>query len=89
MSWKKRFAANVPYLRLPDIGPFRITEEPESLGKGKYRAKLDSRDDSQDFQLTTFEGTIGDIVYAQGDGFCEAYLEDVDGSEYIRFRGVE
>ena len=88
MSWKKKFAANVRYEDLPNLTKFRIIDEPESLGKGKYRVRLET--ETNEFQLPTYEGTIGDIVYAQGDGWCEAYSEiGSDGNTYIRFRGVE
>ena len=85
-KWKKRFAANVRYEDLPTIGPFSIDEEPESLGKGKYRAKIET--DEATYMITTFEGTIGDILHAQGNGKCEAYPEEVGDATYIRFRGV-
>jgi len=87
MTWRKRFAANVRYEELPTIGPFCLTEEPESLGKGKYRAKIETEDKT--FQLTTYEGTIGDILYAMDEtGKCEAYPEEVGDATYVRFRSV-
>lgn len=85
MSWKNRFAVTVRYENLHTIEAFKIKEEPEALGKGRYRVRLVTQD-SKEYILTTYESTIGNILDAcVGDGFCTASL--VDG--YQSFSGVE
>lgn len=80
MSWKNKYPATIRYGALPSIGPFKIMDEPENLGKGKFRAVLVTPNDSK-FMLTTWESTIGDILYASKDGYCEGSLD----GEYVRF----
>ena len=86
MSWKGRFPANVRYETLPGIGPFRIIAEPEPLGKGKYRAQIDTP--KREYQLMTYEATIGDILVAmEVTGWCVAVT--VEGTEYVNFESCE
>jgi|SaaInlV_200m_DNA_3_1039701.scaffolds.fasta_scaffold62632_2 hypothetical protein len=85
MSWKNKFAGDTQYNKLPEMGPFKIEEEPESLGKQKYRCKLLDIE-GKSYMLSTFESTIGNIVNAmEQTGWAEAYNE----GEYIRFRSSE
>ncbi|MBT7264519.1 MAG: hypothetical protein HN831_03475 [Waddliaceae bacterium] len=85
MSWKDRFAGDTQYNKLPELGPFKIEEEPESLGKQKYRCKVVCYD-GKSFMLSTFESTIGNIVNSQeATGWAEAYNE----GEFIRFKSAE
>ena len=88
MSWKKNFARRVRFGELPEIGAFKMSEEaPEPLGKGKFRCTLALKDGSK-ATLTTFESTIGDIIYQQPgkDGYIEAYIEKVGSENYVRFK---
>ena len=91
-DWKKRFPATVFIRDLPAVGAFRIVEEPESLGKGKYRFRA-VKPDGSSIQCTTFDGTIGSILEAQGPkGYAEAYYSEETNSKgeaYINFRAAE
>lgn len=77
---------------LVDIGPFKIEKEPENLGQGKYRARLLMKDGSEK-QITTYEGTIGNILKASGKGYCVAYFSEeiskTTGRPYINFKTAE
>ena len=85
-DWKGRFPANIRYEELPTIGPFRILNAPEPLGKGKYRASVDTP--KREYQLTTYEATIGDIVVAmEKTGWCKA--EAVKDTAYVNFVSCE
>lgn len=88
MSWKKKFAARARYEELGTLGAFKIAEEPESLGKGKYRVRLVDAD-GQEYTLSTYESTIGDILAASGDGYCTAEMEVTSDGTFMRFRAVE
>lgn len=89
MAWKKRFAPSVPIGRLPEYGPMRIETEPETLPQGRFRVVAHLKDGGK-VQFTTYEGTIGNILEAQGEkGHAEAYLsEDTDtkGNPYVNWK---
>ncbi len=92
MSWKKRFAPTMRLGELCAIGPIRIMKEPENLGQGKYRVRAEKQAGGE-VQFTTFEGTIGNILKAQGaKGYAEAYESkelNSKGFPYINWRAVE
>lgn len=85
MSWKKDFVRNVRFGQLPEIGAFHIASEPEPLGKGKFRCVLIA-ESGHKYSLSTFEATIGDILFACGDSSCVAFEERVGKEVYIRFK---
>jgi hypothetical protein len=91
MSWKNNFAGNIQFGKLPEIGAFKISEEPEALGKGKFRVHLVNKE-GQKKVMSTFEATIGDIVSIPSE-WVEAYIETVgkgkDAQDYIRFRAAK
>ena len=88
MSWKKSFARNVRFSELMSLGAFKVgSEPPEPLGKGKFRVMLELKDGTR-AQIVTFEGSIGDMIYANPDGWIEAYTEKVGKETYIRIRAV-
>lgn len=74
---------------LVGIGPIRIMDEPENLGKGKYRVRA-AKKDGGEVQFTTFEGTIGNIVKAQGkNDWAEAYFSkdtNAKGDPYVNWQ---
>ena len=88
MAWKKRFAPSVRMSEL--VGkPLRIDAEPQVLAQGKYRVRASLKGGGE-IQFTTFEGTIGNIIEAQGaKGYAEAYFsEDKNskGDPYVNWR---
>ena len=85
-DWKGRFPANIRYEELSTIGPFRILVAPEPLGKGKHRASVDTP--KREYQLTTYEATVGDIVIAmEKTGWCKATA--VKDTAYVNFESCE
>lgn len=92
MSWKKRFAPTLFIRELVTLGPFKIEKAPEMLAQGKYRCRLTLKKGGE-AQLTTYEGTIGNILKAQGKSWCEAYesadINKTTGEPYINFRNAK
>lgn len=88
LAWKKRFA---PSVRMSELvgNKLRIESEPESLGKGRYRVRAALKGGGE-IQFTTFEGTIGNIIGAQGaKGYAEAYFskdKNEKGQPYVNWR---
>lgn len=87
MTWKKQFASRVRLSQLPDIGPFKIANEPEPLGKGQFRVVLVTKDGKKKM-LRTYESTIGDILQASFEGYVKAFPIEIDGKTYINFKAV-
>ena len=86
MAWKKQFPAQVRFEELGTLEPFIIAEEPESLGKGKYRILLKTKK-GRKYTCTTYDSTVGNILEVQGDDdvYVKATAEVVDGKTYMRF----
>lgn len=85
-SWKKNFAGNIQFGKLPEIGAFKIETEPESLGHGKFRVRLITKAGEKKI-LSTYESTIGDIVSVPSE-WVVAYVEKVGKEDYIRFKAA-
>ena len=92
MAWKEKFAPSIRIGELVSVGPIRIVDEPENLGKGKYRVRAQKKGGGE-VQFTTFEGTIGNIVDAQGaNGWAVAFFskdKDSKGNPYVNWKTVE
>ena len=77
---------------LVNHGPMRIDQEPEALGKGKFRVRAALKGGGE-VQFTTFEGTVGNILEAQGEkGWAEGYEsteKNAAGNPYINWRTYE
>jgi len=69
---RKRFASRVRFIDLPKQGVFKMTntdeDPPEPLGKGRYRVRCITKDGGFPFELSTFEGSIGNIMDAMDEG---------------------
>lgn len=87
MTWKSSFAGRVRLADLDTIGPFKLSEAPEPLGKGKYRVTLHLKSGGRRM-LTTYESTIGDMILA-GKDWIEAVKVKVGDAEYTNFRAVK